>query len=53
MHVVKDLRDWISTLESHDLLHRVEKEVDVRECPQIIAENYKQATLFTRNSLQT
>lgn len=44
--MVKDLRDWIATLESHDLLHRVEKEVDVRDCPEMIAENYKQATLF-------
>ena len=44
--MVKDLRDWIVTLESHDLLHRVEKEVDVRDCPDIIAENYKRATLF-------
>jgi len=43
---VKDLRDWIATLESHDLLHRVVKEVDVRDCSEIIAENYKQATLF-------
>jgi len=46
MLLVKDLRDWIATLESHDLLHRVEKEVDVRDCPEIIAENYKRATLF-------
>ncbi|MFI5450452.1 MAG: hypothetical protein ACHQ03_11885, partial [Candidatus Bathyarchaeia archaeon] len=40
------MRDWIATLDSNELLHRVREEVDVRDCPEIIAENYKQATLF-------
>jgi len=44
--MVKDLRNWIAQLDSHGLLKRVKEPVDVRQCPELIFENYKQATLF-------
>ncbi|HXQ91866.1 MAG TPA: UbiD family decarboxylase [Nitrososphaerales archaeon] len=46
--MVSDLRDWIKTLETNNLLNRVSRNTDVRDCPKLIYENYNQATLFER-----
>jgi 2,5-furandicarboxylate decarboxylase 1 len=44
--LVKDIRDWIVTLESKGLLTRQRDAIDVRNCSEVISQNYKTATLF-------
>lgn len=42
------LRDWLRTLEAHDLLVRVRDEIDVHHLAAATAANYTKASLFER-----
>lgn len=44
--MVKDLRDWMLALDTQGLLNKCQKPVDVRNCSEIISQNYKTATFF-------
>jgi 4-hydroxy-3-polyprenylbenzoate decarboxylase len=42
------LGDWITTLEQHDLLHRVRDEVPIEQLASIVDRHYRKATYFER-----
>lgn len=44
--MVKDIRDWIAALEAKGLLSRYSKAIDVRNCSEIISEDFRTATYF-------
>lgn len=44
--MIKDLRHWLDALEANALLTRHKQKIDVRNCPQIIFDNFRTATLF-------
>ena len=46
--MVSDLRKWIDSLDSKELLHTEQSEVDIRSCSSLILDNYKRATLFPK-----
>ncbi len=43
-----DLRSWMSTLQEHEMMKTVEREIDIREAAEIINQNYKFATCFPK-----
>ena len=44
------LKDWLDTLERHDLLSRITQETPVNQIAGIVDRNYRKATLFERVS---